>query len=453
MYVMVVAVFLLASASISTLLTISTIRHPRPATSPLVPSKKKQVPNTHAHNSPDKLRDSWVSSTSTATSAIRRLRSKLLKQFPSDKNPTLVMETRAERTTPKLHPRCVAVDLLRDVESLAHNLLSGGVENERWASLKLNLTFAINTADKLAYQIRNWSPLQNRFSVPQWNPLPALPLTRGGRSGDMHLVIGLSTVNRATNYLLATVKSLFDGMSTDGTEPAVVVVFNGNYPPADHREIAAVRSVFAAHIQSGALQIIERSEEDANDELFRKLADPGASLAHRWGDSTRRVMWRSKQNLDVAFLLDHVARQSFGRCGYFLMMEDDIVTARGFVGKIRKWADAQLLRRTDWTVASFYNPWAVQDLEMLPAMKFFGVIGQLIRIHDVPVVVEFIRRNFDQSPLDWLLVDFFKRFQGRIVAHTPSYFQHQGETSSFAGKTQEGKSVDFDDDTPPPVSG
>merc|ERR1712065_61949 len=129
-------------------------------------------------------------------------------------------------------------------------------------------------------------------------------------------------------------------------------------------------------------------------------------LTRRWGDDLDRVTWPSK---------------------------------------IRSYVDNWLYRRTDWTMASFYNPWPdVRDGDLLPPFKFFGVIGQLFRMHDLPVVVEFLRKNFDQSPLDWLFVDYLKKFDGRLIQHSPSYFQHKGRVSSLDNKIQTGSSVDFD---------
>jgi hypothetical protein len=126
------------------------------------------------------------------------------------------------------------------------------------------------------------------------------------------------------------------------------------------------------------------------------------------------------------------------------MMEDDIKAAKHWAKRCRQWMDSHLAARTDWTIASFYNPWEnVKNLQKMEPFKFFGVIGQVFRVHDLPVVVEFLEKNFDQSPLDWLFVDFLRKFNGTIVVSVPSLFQHEGTVSSLAGKTQSGRSVDF----------
>ena len=187
-----------------------------------------------------------------------------------------------------------------------------------------------------------------------------------------------------------------------------------------------------------------------------------SKLSRRWGDDAKRTFWRSKQALDMAMLLEYVSRETHETLGgggarhqvaspfasfpFVLMLEDDIKASKGFAYTLRQWVDTVLLSKgnTDWTVASFYNPWPdVSDGEKLPPFKFFGVIGQLVRMSDVPNIAMFLRKNFDQSPLDWLFVDFLKKFNGSMVVHTPSLFQHVGVESSLDGKDQPANAADF----------
>lgn len=295
-----------------------------------------------------------------------------------------------------------------------------------------NATFATNTVDKLKYQLDNFEPARHALSSPQWNPVT-------GDHEAPRLLIGVSTVGRRQDYLTATLASLIDGLA--GMRSSVhILVFNANVPPAAHSDISNVKSRFRRELESGLLEIVERLNGDSP---YLQLQDP-EKLSARWGDARPRVLWRSKQVLDVAHLMGIAAKRA-RRYPYFLMMEDDIIASANYVAKIRRWCDAWLLQRTDWTMASFYNPWEdVKDRELLPPYKFFGVIGQLFRAHDLPTVVEFLEKNFDQSPLDWLFVDFLKKYGGHVIQHTPSYFQHQGRVSSLAGKEQGGRSVDFE---------
>ena len=303
-----------------------------------------------------------------------------------------------------------------------------------------NVTFAINTVDKLKYQLDNLEPMEHALSRPQWNP-PRL--MDGPAPSPTHqqrrFLLGISSVNRKQNYLLDTLTNFFDALEDAEKQSITVVVFNANIPASGHGDIAKVRSRFAKLIDTGTLVIIQRPDDA---QPHPRMTDP-STLTIRWGDDLARVIWRSKQTLDVAYLMRYAVEHRAGH-EYFVMMEDDIIASRNFAKKIRNYVDNALYSRTDWTMASFYNPWEdVRDGELLPPYKFFGVIGQLFRMHDMPVLVEFLEKNFDQSPLDWLFVDFLKKFNGRLIQHSPSYFQHQGRVSSFPGKEQGGRSVDF----------
>ena len=246
-----------------------------------------------------------------------------------------------------------------------------------------------------------------------------------------------------------------------------------------------------------------RTIDDEYNAKYNLLAPFGGSeplppaVARRWGDDERRLRWRAKQALDAAFLLDfagaahrHLYRPpqtaaasassssdfSFfdsapqaAAGAYFLMLEDDIDTTRRYITKLRAWlrrlnagevgpgatgsagteraSPASTSSSSRWGVASFYNPWDdVTDGQSLPPNKFFGMIGQLFRVSDLPAVAAFLRRNYDQSPLDWLMVDFLRRHRWSMVVHTPSLFEHVGAQSSLDGKAQPAHAADFQRD-------
>lgn len=324
------------------------------------------------------------------------------------------------------------------------SFMSRYLSPERSDGLAENITFATNTADKLVYQLNNFEPMHHKFASPQWNGITLQAQRRLGAKYPRAFLIGISSVNRQTNYLVSTLLSMISALDEEERHMVHIVVFNGNYPPERHEDVAAVRLQFAAEISTGLIEIVELQKP------HKELKDP-TRLARRWGDSLERVVWRSKQVLDVAALMQYCADKAYAAGGnsaaasyhYFLMMEDDIISSKHFVRRLRAWVDTHVVKKTDWTMLSFYNPWPVQDMEQLPPNKFFGVIGQLFRVHDLPVVVEFLKKNFDQSPLDWLFVDFLKKVSGSIIVHTPSLFQHQGTVSSLDGKRQTGESVDF----------
>eukprot|EP01065_Artemidia_motanka_P027254 TRINITY_DN32478_c0_g1_i1.p1 TRINITY_DN32478_c0_g1~~TRINITY_DN32478_c0_g1_i1.p1 ORF type:complete len:429 (+),score=80.75 TRINITY_DN32478_c0_g1_i1:194-1480(+) len=296
-----------------------------------------------------------------------------------------------------------------------------------------NLNYTANTIDKLLYELKNFAPAKAARAAPPFNPVPLADQTGEVRN----LVIGVSSVNRRKNYLLDTLRNLFAHLTAVDKVQCKVVVLNGDVPPSKHQDIPMVRSEFAEDMESGLLTIVNNEDPEGG---HPELADP-AKLTLRWGDSPERVRWRAKQVLDVARLMDVCSRSS--EYDYFLMLEDDVHAADAFPTAIRRWVDASLSWRTDWTVASFYNPWAVRDREEIAVFKFFGVIGQLFRMTDLPWVVEFLKKNFDESPLDWLFVDLLTKHGAKMVAHSPSKFQHMGVVSSLNGKIQGSHAVDF----------
>ncbi|KAJ9446563.1 hypothetical protein DIPPA_27893 [Diplonema papillatum] len=296
------------------------------------------------------------------------------------------------------------------------------------------LAYAVNTVDKLLYELKNLPALSAPRPNPVFNPPPLVHAP-----GKKNMVIGISTVNRKKNYLFGTVRTIIERLRPTDRAQVKIVVMNGDIPASKHAEVPLVEEAFSREIEDGLLEI--RSNPLAAGHA--QLRDP-SKLTLRWGDKPDRVQWRSKQVLDVSMLIEHCMQ--YEEYGYFLMLEDDIEAAAGFPTAIRQWIDTHLSTRTDWTVASFYNPWHVQDLEEVPVFKFFGVIGQVFRMSDLPHLHAYLVKNFDEAPLDWIFVDYLTKHRGKIVAHLPSVFQHLGIVSSLSDKTQPSRAADYDPD-------
>eukprot|EP01012_Entosiphon_sulcatum_P018086 TRINITY_DN22832_c0_g1_i1.p1 TRINITY_DN22832_c0_g1~~TRINITY_DN22832_c0_g1_i1.p1 ORF type:complete len:147 (-),score=14.87 TRINITY_DN22832_c0_g1_i1:2-442(-) len=128
---------------------------------------------------------------------------------------------------------------------------------------------------------------------------------------------------------------------------------------------------------------------------------------------------------------------------FYLHLEDDVQACPDWPRLIHNWLHSAMHNRSDWTALAFYSPWPGPDRSAIPLSDFFGNIGLLFRVADVQTIVNFLRRNFDEAPLDWLLVDIMTKLRGRIVAHHPSVFQHLGRRSSFAGERRRGRAADF----------
>ncbi|XP_031204734.1 alpha-1,3-mannosyl-glycoprotein 4-beta-N-acetylglucosaminyltransferase C isoform X2 [Mastomys coucha] len=150
--------------------------------------------------------------------------------------------------------------------------------------------------------------------------LAATPLQR-----KRYLTIGLSSVKRKKgNYLLETIKSIFEQSSYEELKEISVVVhladFNSSWRDAMVQDIT---QKFAHHIIAGRLMVIHAPEE------YYPVLD---GLKRNYNDPEDRVRFRSKQNVDYAFLLNFCANTS----DYYVMLEDDVRCSRNFLTAIKK---------------------------------------------------------------------------------------------------------------------
>lgn len=73
------------------------------------------------------------------------------------------------------------------------------------------------------------------------------------------------------------------------------------------------------------------------------------SLRLTLNDPPERVKWRTKQNLDYAFLMMYA--QSRGV--YYVQLEDDILTTNGYVTKMLKFALKKEAANVEWFILDF----------------------------------------------------------------------------------------------------
>lgn len=164
-------------------------------------------------------------------------------------------------------------------------------------------------------------------------------------------------------------------------------------------------------------------------------------MLQNWQDEPKRVRWRAKQVLDYAYLLELAGnwRRDGRKAEFYIQMEDDVNCAWHYLTEIAWWLHHFFYQRTDWYLLSYYTAEGFDDHEAYSALRFYGFIGQLSRIGDLPSLCQFYRDNFDVAPVDWLLRDFVlaqQRLTGRfqLYVHYPPLFQHVGTVSSLDGK-------------------
>ncbi|NXN11432.1 MGT4C acetylglucosaminyltransferase, partial [Indicator maculatus] len=220
------------------------------------------------------------------------------------------------------------------------------------------------------------------------------------------LAVGLASVRRPRGfYLPATLQSLFQQSTEQELQELVVVVHLADPDPSWNRQVAAsIAQRFAQHILLGRLLLIH-----APHQFYPTLE----GLKRNYNDPEERVRFRSKQNLDYAFLFAFAANLS----SYYLMIEDDVRCAKSFLTAIRR------------AVASREGSgWATLEFSKL------GYIGKLYRSGDLPRLARFLLLFYQEMPCDWLLVHFrLLLTQKEVIRFRPSLFQHRGLYSSFQG--------------------
>ncbi|XP_061869374.1 alpha-1,6-mannosyl-glycoprotein 4-beta-N-acetylglucosaminyltransferase-like isoform X2 [Colius striatus] len=233
------------------------------------------------------------------------------------------------------------------------------------------------------------------------------------------LAVGLASVRRPRGfYLPATLQSLFTQSTAEELQDMVVVVHLADTDPQWNAQVAAgIAHKFAQHVLLGRLLLIH-----APREFYPTLE----GLKRNYNDPEERVKFRSKQNVDYAFLVAFAANLS----SYYLMIEDDVWCAKSFVTAIRKAVAA-------WEGSS----WATLEFSKL------GYIGKLYRSGDLPRLARFLLLFYQEMPCDWLLSHFrLLLTQKDVIRFTPSLFQHMGLYSSFQGSVNRLEDDEFQAD-------
>ncbi|NWV00837.1 MGT4C acetylglucosaminyltransferase, partial [Upupa epops] len=220
------------------------------------------------------------------------------------------------------------------------------------------------------------------------------------------LAVGLASVRRPRGlYLLATLHSLFKQSTEEELQEMVVVVHLADADATWNTHVAAnIAQKFARHILLGRLLLIHTPH------VFYPTLE---GLKRNYNDPEERVKFRSKQNVDYAFLFAFAANLS----SYYLMIEDDVWSAKSFLTAIRKALASQ--EGSNWATLEFSK---------------LGYIGKLYRSSELPRLARFLLLFYQEMPCDWLLTHFrLLLTQKDVIRFKPSLFQHMGLYSSFQG--------------------
>ncbi|XP_060087073.1 alpha-1,6-mannosyl-glycoprotein 4-beta-N-acetylglucosaminyltransferase-like [Heteronotia binoei] len=232
------------------------------------------------------------------------------------------------------------------------------------------------------------------------------------------LTVGLCSVKRKKgNYLLETLRSIFEQSTREELNEMVVVVHLADPDQEWNAQVVAnIAKGFPHEILLGHLLVIH-----APHEYYPSLE----GLKQNFNDAKDRVKFRSKQNVDYAYLMNFAANLST----YYLMIEDDVRCAKNFFSLIRRVLESQ--KRSYWVTLEFSK---------------LGYIGKLYHSSDLPQLSRFLLLFYQEMPCDWLLGHFrLLLTQKEVIRFKPSLFQHIGLYSSFQGTANKLKDEDFEE--------
>lgn len=169
---------------------------------------------------------------------------------------------------------------------------------------------------------------------------PAFLLSRGRQGVSM--VLGVPTVKREKqSYLMSTLHNMIRNMDEDEQNDTMIVVYVGE-TDLEYVQLVAkqIEVRFATYVENGLIEVLSppASYYPNMDKLRLTL-----------GDSAERVKWRSKQNLDYAFLMAYAQPKAT----FYVQLEDDLLMKRNFVGIMKKFAMDKTLKKDPWFLLDF----------------------------------------------------------------------------------------------------
>ena len=146
-----------------------------------------------------------------------------------------------------------------------------------------------------------------------------------------------------------------------------------------------------------------------------------------FNDSLSRVHWRTKQNIDYAYLFSYSRNLS----QFYMQIEDDVLAVDNFIFYIR-----------DFITKSESKAWFCLEFSSL------GFIGKLFHSESLTIISDFLLMFKTEQPCD-LLLNHLKRImtQRKDLRNKKSLFQHRGVISSLVNKTQPLTDVSFRDNS------
>lgn len=230
------------------------------------------------------------------------------------------------------------------------------------------------------------------------------------RRNQSEITIGIPTVQRhGVDYLDKTLYSLITNVKASQRMYIVVIVFmvdrNQTWVRTRSKQLA---SKYPSLINNGFLQIVHPHDQNIYPDFTK--------LKRTFNDTAARVAWRTKQNIDYAYLFSYSKNIS----RYYVQLEDDVISAYNYYEDMLKFIHS--MSGTFWYCLEYSS---------------LGFIGKLFRSSDLQELSEYILMFFDEQPGDLLLKAMKQiKTQWKDIIRSKSLFQHKGIVSSLSDKKQ-----------------
>ncbi|XP_039285985.1 alpha-1,3-mannosyl-glycoprotein 4-beta-N-acetylglucosaminyltransferase B isoform X2 [Nilaparvata lugens] len=239
---------------------------------------------------------------------------------------------------------------------------------------------------------------------------PSFILSKG-RTG-VSVAFGIPTVKREDQiYVLATLQNLLDGMSQVEKDNTIIIVLIAETNEDYILQITnSIQHDFQPHLDSGLIEVIVPAAS-----FYPDLSKIKTNYLN---EPTDRFHWRTKQNLDFAYLMMY----SHTKSKYYVQLEDDILAIPNFATIMVKAAHEETATKESWVVIDFCN---------------LGFIGKLFKSVDLPQFAQFLLMFHTAKPVDWLLHYFISTLVCHLEKDHDSefgkvalYFPHKNPDAS-----------------------
>jgi alpha-1,3-mannosylglycoprotein beta-1,4-N-acetylglucosaminyltransferase C len=202
-----------------------------------------------------------------------------------------------------------------------------------------------------------------------------------------------------------TLDSLIENLSPKELSEVHIVVFLADFKEKAREKIRnTVSSKYRKYVDDNLINVVQ-----APRDFYPQLT----SLPRTYGDSPNRVFWRSKQNVDYAFLFKYCENLS----DYYMQLEDDVTTTNGYLTVIKN-----CIKQYEYTRWAFLQTVG------------WGFVGKLFKNAELDYFARMLRLFYNDMPCDWLIYNF-NRWRG-VNSTSPSLrvcgniFFHKGKQSS-----------------------